>query len=391
VHILILASWYPSDLFPHAGIFIRQQAKALKKNGHKIGVVSVIRASREVIKREKSKSGKLKPEVTDIYTVQTFVKNYLPFIPYSSGLAWILAGRSLFRQYVDQNGMPDILHAHSALYGGALGVYLKHKYEIPLLITEHSTALITGKIPIWQIYLVKYVFSRSDQGIAVSQGQADTLAIKYDSPKNGWSVVHNLVEELYEEKKLVKRADDYFRFLSIGYLIPRKDFPSLLKAFSLLQQQAKYEHTLLRIIGEGDEKKNLLNLAKVLNIETMIEWIPERLPEDIIDDYDESHAIVSSSLMETFGVTLIEGLARGIPAIATRSGGPQEFIIPKVGKLIDKEQPDKLAEAMAQVIDAYKTYSPEAIRKYCLDNFGPNAISIQLNEIYSEYANFDEN
>ena len=303
---------------------------------------------------------------------------------------WIKEGIRLFREYLREFGEPDVLHAHSSLYGGALGAIIKLRYKIPLIITEHSTALISGELPIWQKLLAKYAFRNADHLIAVSQGQAIKLAVKYGPTIESWDVIYNAVADIYADKELILRNKDNFRFLSIGYLIKRKGFDVLLEAFAILQSQKKYHKSVLRIIGDGDQKEALHKLAQKLDIGSSIEWIPSRLPENIIKDYDHSDVVVSSSRLETFGVTLIEGLARGIPVIATRSGGPEEFVIPQVGKLVEKDDPLDLARSMAEIIDFYQDFIPQDLRNYCLSNFGPKAIIGRLCQIYQIYSTIKE-
>ena len=68
--------------------------------------------------------------------------------------------------------------------------------------------------------------------------------------------------------------------------------------------------------------------------------------EEVRNIIQESHVVVSSSIIETFGVTLIEGMSCGKPVIATRSGGPEEFVTPEVGILIPTDDITALANAM---------------------------------------------
>ncbi len=390
MHVLILASWYPSTEAPHAGIFVRQQVELLQKRGVNVSVLSVVYGNKLHTHKSEKQPLSHPKKTSAIPLLQSSVSNYFPFIPLSSGFVWIKEGMRLFREYLREFGEPDVLHAHSSLYGGVLGAIIRLRYKTPLIITEHSTALISGELPIWQKLLAKYAFRNADHLIAVSQGQAIKLAVKYGPTIESWDVVYNTVAGIYADKELIIRNKDNFRFLSIGYLIKRKGFDVLLEAFAILQSQKKYHKSVLRIIGEGDQKEALNKLSQKLGIESSIEWIASRLPENIIKDYDHSDVVVSSSRLETFGVTLIEGLARGIPVIATRSGGPEAFVIPQVGKLVEKDDPFDLARSMAEIIDYYQDFIPQDLRNYCLSNFGPKVIIGRLCQIYQIYSTIRE-
>ena len=156
MHVLILASWYPSIEAPHSGIFVRQQVESLQKSGINVSVLSVLYGN--ILQSHKSEKQSLPHSIktSDIPLFQSSISNYFPFIPLSSGFVWIKEGIRLFREYLREFGEPDVLHAHSSLYGGALGAIIKLRYKIPLIITEHSTVLISGELPIWKKLLVKY-------------------------------------------------------------------------------------------------------------------------------------------------------------------------------------------------------------------------------------------
>src|SRR5205085_5785175 len=63
----------------------------------------------------------------------------VPRLPYRNAIAWSRCGLALFARYLAQNGMPDLLHAHSCLNAGVLAALIKRRYGVPFMLTEHST------------------------------------------------------------------------------------------------------------------------------------------------------------------------------------------------------------------------------------------------------------
>src|SRR3546814_16978553 len=51
----------------------------------------------------------------------------------------VQCGHRLFELYIQQHGMPDVLHAHGVLYAGVISRSISAKYKIPYVITEHSS------------------------------------------------------------------------------------------------------------------------------------------------------------------------------------------------------------------------------------------------------------
>ena len=96
-----------------------------------------------------------------------------------------------------------------------------------------------------------------------------------------------------------------------------------------------------------------------------------------------SDVVVMSSRIETFGVVLIEGMAQGKPVIATRCGGPEEFITPDLGILVDVENVDQLCNAMINVKKNYSKYNRDHIITSCKENYSQSRIANKLTDIYS--------
>ena len=96
------------------------------------------------------------------------------------------------------------------------------------------------------------------------------------------------------------------------------------------------------------------------------------------------NCFVMSSLYETFCVVLIEAMLYGKPVIATNSGGPADIVNPACGLLVNHKNPELLADAMLKMLNSYKEYSPEAIRKYVINKFGTSSFLQSAVNTYSK-------
>ena len=156
VHILILASWYPSSEDPVTGIFIQDQAMALKKAGHQIGVIHpFVPGLRNIIR------GYQKITAQVISHDRSGIKLYRGFglplgaFPRLNLRQKGMLGSMLFKNYVRDNGRPDLIHAHVTLPAGIIATVLKEKYDLPLVITEHHSAFARKLIPPWQKPMIR--------------------------------------------------------------------------------------------------------------------------------------------------------------------------------------------------------------------------------------------
>ena len=60
---------------------------------------------------------------------------------------------------------------------------------------------------------------------------------------------------------------------------------------------------------------------------------------------------MSLSSVESFGIALVEGMALGVPVVATASGGPAEIVDPgRSGLLLNSAEVEEVADAVEQVL-----------------------------------------
>lgn len=383
VHILIVASWYPSINNPIKGIFIKRQVEALRKNGIEVGVVHVDLQN----KGEVNNQGDTEREVgaSDPRLFQQKQINRLTFVPGGTALTLTLAGKKLAKRYIEQFGLPDLIHAHATLYAGVLGRSLKKDLKLPLMLTEHSSRMIVGDLAPWHKILSKKVFMSSDLNLAVSRFLMNGILRRFNLEKNNWDVLPNIIGEEFETIFMSDTPSDNFRFLSIGHLRSIKGFDVLLKAFAMARKSLP-EGTKLTIAGWGQEETSLKNLCVKLNLSKDVTFLTDNRIS-ALELMDNHNVVISSSRTETFGVTLIEAMARGRPVIATRSGGPEEFINPETGILVPRDNPDELAKAMVTMYGRYNKYDFKAIRKYALDHFGERVVISRLIKFYDILLN----
>lgn len=138
----------------------------------------------------------------------------------------------------------------------------------------------------------------------------------------------------------------------------------------------------LKIGGDGEEKANLLELVRALNVEDQVFFLGQLTREQVKEEISSADAFVLSSKYETFGVVLIEALALGKPVIATKCGGPESIVTPEVGYLVENNSEEELSKAMLELIANKSKFNPENIRAYCLDNFSEEAVVAKLGKVY---------
>jgi glycosyltransferase involved in cell wall biosynthesis len=112
--------------------------------------------------------------------------------------------------------------------------------------------------------------------------------------------------------------------LAVGHLIHRKGFDLLMNAWGLLKKEG-LDGWKLHIVGDGEEKENLINLAITLRLERDIVFSPPT--KNIVEHYLAASVYVMSSRAEGLPMVLIEALSFGLPLVSFDCKlGPAEII-----------------------------------------------------------------
>ena len=357
INILVLTDIYPNSQNAGLGAFCKEQSTILSHD-HSVTVVNF---------RVDYKSFSLWPaytyEITEkpnIKEIRLSIKSSLPIYNQFNYFytAFHFISKHLFRvtRY-------DIIHCHFAYSAGVLGCLLKKKFNIPIVITEHSSSLKgLFRSHIHKI-LVLHSLKNADQVIAVSASIKNEIEQYLRIPIE---IVPNTIDESRFLLK-VREKQDIVRIGFIGHLEDdRKGLDLLLEALSKLENKNFH----LKIAGTGRLEKYYSELAASLEISnkcTFLGVIPtELIPEFLL----EVDIFVLPSRKESFGVVIIEAMASGIPVISTVCGGPEFIINETSGLLIEKENPSELRIAIDYLIKNLCQYDPESIRKYAVENFG---------------------
>ncbi|WP_050606729.1 glycosyltransferase [Clostridium niameyense] len=379
MHILVIPSWYPTTDEPNRGIFFKEQSHNLYDINVKVSVVypEVRWIPTFSLSKFKENHFQIREYNEDgIITIRKHGWNTSPGNSQKQAKNWVKQALKLAEIYISKYGKPDLIHAHSTLWGGYTAMLVSQKYNIPYIITEHSTSYARNAIKDWEIPYIKEAFNNASKILAVSSPFAKLLQ-KYS--KNPIEVIHNPVNiSFFEIPK--SRQKKPFTFLSVAFLEHKKGMDVLINAFNKAFKNQK--DVILNIGGDGEERKKLEELVTKLELTDQVNFIGGLSRNEVKEQMMKNNAFVLPSRFETFGVVFIEALSTGMPIIATRCGGPEDIVSEKVGKLVEVEDVDGLANAMVYIYENYDLYDSNELRQYCNDNFSKEVITNKLIDIY---------
>ena len=142
----------------------------------------------------------------------------------------------------------------------------------------------------------------------------------------------------------------------MGNLRWQKDHETLIKAFHIFLQT--YPEYQLLIVGEGDQREKLMDLAKKLFIADKVNLSGRKNQDQILADLNCSKFFVLSSVTEGMPKALIEALATNTPAVVTDVGSCKA-ISKGAGYSVQPSDHIELSEAMIKMIadeEKYKNF-----------------------------------
>jgi glycosyltransferase involved in cell wall biosynthesis len=381
--VLFLASWYPNKEHPVSGIFVKRHAIAVS-NYCDVAVLYVHLGDTEDETDVNRENNLL--EVRVYRKKHRYNNKWMKYF-YDYGqfyFDFLRAGLVGYRIIEKEFGRPDLAHVNVILYSGLMGLALKLLRGIPYVVTEHWAGYLiedgtfnrrssVGK------YMIRAVGTNALALMAVSRSLRD--AMRACGIENQFFVVPNVVDVHSGSTEPAIHGDQKI-IIHISLLKDDvKNVSGIIEAVRILaQKRTDFE---LHLIGDGNDRKRLEDLASNYGLLDHLIYFHGMVDADKVEKYIQgSDFSVINSNFETFSVSAAESLTCGKPVIATKCGGPEEFVDDKCGILVEKNDVEGLARAIEYMLDNYGKYDSKEIAKYAKSRFSSLVVGKMINDVY---------
>ena len=382
MHIMVIPSWYSSSRNKIHGSFFKEQFKALANNNEKVTVAYNEIWPITMFGKIHEKHGINFNIEDNLRTYRYKDYNYLPKTP----LMFKSFNRrmdKLYQEIVKNEGKVDVIHAHSAFWGGIAATYISKKYNIPLVITEHSSLKYAKYAKESYKKYIYEAYENADCLIAVGNGLKKELQEYVNRPIE---VIHNMVDlqlfnidENIESKNSISNRE--FKFFSCGFLEEGKGMECLIKAFT---KAFRDEKVSLRIGADGSLRLPLKKLIEELGMDNQIKLLGALSREEVSKEMRTCDAFALASEHETFGVVYIEALACGKPVIGADNGGAEDIIREDNGIIAKKKNVEDLTKALRKIKDNYQMYDKYEIREKTIFSYSEKVLVERLKGVYKK-------
>ena len=133
----------------------------------------------------------------------------------------------------------------------------------------------------------------------------------------------------------------------VGRLAPEKGIADFLGAVSLLRD--RFPRARFSVAGEGPDRRALEALRGELGLQDAVSFVGRQA--NMASFYASLDLLVSSSVQEGLPIALLEGMASGLPVVATRVGAVPELVVDgATGTLVPSRAPERLAAAIEHLL-----------------------------------------
>ena len=283
---------------------------------------------------------------------------------------------------------PDIMHSHM-VHANLLARVVRIFYKIPVLISTAHSIDEGGR---WREVAYRLTDPLADLTTNVSRAAVECYIRVGVAPKNKIRFMPNGIDttKFIPNKAAGQRlrnelgVDNYFVWLAVGRFEEAKDYPNMLRAFSMIV--SKKSDVVLLLVGQGSLLEEVKKLACELNLEDKVRFLGVR--RDVPDLMNAADAYVMSSAWEGMPMVLLEAGACGLPVVATDVGGNSEVVLNgKTGFIVPPRNPEALAQAMEKMMALPKEKRlemGEAGRAYIEANYSLEHVVDQWEGLYME-------
>lgn len=298
----------------------------------------------------------------------------------------------LIREY-----KPHIVHTHTAK-AGALGRLAAWLCRVPFRVhTFHGHVFhgyFSNTVTRAYIYIERFLAKISHRIVVISPRQKDDLVNVYKVIPDkkcrivrlGFELAHVASGEPGQFRASLGLSPEIKLAGILARLVPIKNHALLIKAIEVwAQKKDANQRASVRflIIGDGDLRHDLETQVRDSGLDDIVIFTGWR--SDVPEIYADLDLNMLSSKNEGTPVTLIEGLASGVPVLTTDVGGVRDFVDETMGEIVPPDvTPEQLAQKLDLMLNRDVLRLEEQTRQEIRKNYDVSRLVNDIETLYNE-------
>lgn len=297
------------------------------------------------------------------------------------GILFLYKGlRSVLKQY-----KPDVAHVQYMAPGAIPILLLRLLGMRRILTTAHTAADIYPNLKLVhfiQRHCVRAFTCITETAERSFFGSSHLYDENYSLKKRNHFTIYNALPAslpIIQEPRMANRP------ITIGVVSRLESIKGMdLVVPAFVKVKAIHPDVRLLIVGDGTLRGQMEQQVQTSGISDSVEFVGRQPQEALPQYYDRIDILLMPSRSEGFGLTAIEGMARGCVVVASRVGGLPEVVREgEVGLLHESENIEDLASKLICLCESpelWRLCSARAIA--CVKRFGFDRFSLLFNNLY---------
>lgn len=284
----------------------------------------------------------------------------------------------------------SIIHVHIAHAMIPETVFFVSKIrKIPYVAHIHADVESTGKmgflLPFYKKIFLRKILNYASKIVVPTKDYIAIISKKYAISKHKIIVIPAGVD-LNNFKNISVKLHNPLRFLFVSRLSKGKNLRLLIDSFKMILK--RYPNSVLKIVGDGEEKGYVERIIKKENLMNSVKLCGLLVGVELLDVYRESDIFIFTSEYESFGLVLLEAIASGLPVIAPNIESVRTIIKNNKTGILVQPIPEAYELAAGKIIDN-EDFRLSLIKNAfsMLKKFSWNKILIRYQQLYKEVSN----
>ncbi|WP_028314092.1 glycosyltransferase family 4 protein [Desulfatibacillum aliphaticivorans] len=266
----------------------------------------------------------------------------------------LLQAGYVVHKILPQSGVAH-LHSHFAHSPTSVAMFTSMLSGLPFSFTAHAKDIYTSdeRQLAEKIKLAQYVVTCTEY----NRQHLKKIALDGSTPI--YRIYHGIDVELFAGSENGAMPKPPYKLFTVARMTAKKGLPTIYKALKILEERGvEFEHTL---IGDGDDKEDILALIKELGLESKTKILGTQPHGVVLDQFRKSDLFVLGCEVAKNGDrdgipnVFLESMAMGVPVVGTNvSAIPEVLRHEKTGLVVNPKSPEAMADAIMELLTQEK-------------------------------------
>ena len=372
----MIPSWYPNRENTHAGIFVKKHIQIISQfiDCYTLFVLPTRKLRAFKIEVEKQ------PSLEIIYfgtTKSALVNTILYFLINVIKVSAIIL----------KKGRPKFVHNHVVFPSGFVAVLAAKLLNVRLIISEHWSGYLIEDNRLQDLSVkiqrgIRYILSSAYKIGLVSNFMKDRLVESQFCTEEKVIITPNKIE-LNDFVPVQRELGEEINVLTICNLNDfEKNISGMIEAINYLIQNESI-NVKLHIIGEGIDEIKLKKIANEYGLLNSKVFFLGKIENHLLTNYyRNSDFYILNSNFETLNISTIEALMHGLPVVASKCGGPQDYLNDQNSVQVNTRDTNDLVRGIKEMLLKYNDYNRGMIKINIDKQYSKKIVEGALRSLY---------